>query len=1201
MGNFLDQLEAYRREQENRRVDEDDKQKIDRSSDRDDPSSKVKTSASSPNVSASAGAAPISTASTASTAIPASTRTNKGSAESSKDGSSVPMFRPNRSAFPTPPPPSASSSSNNTTAPQLPSSQDSVNKDNEGDDNVSSCTDTDTLPAVDTEEEDIEKDKDAEKIACSSSKDDDEQEKAKKKAWEAEWKKKLEAMKKEKHKGKQKKRDSGETAASTEASNAVTEANDASNDSSTSVSASSTTRKQTTPEQPHAKKRKLESEERPAKRAAKDAAEKKPSEAFARSRSNSASSKSNEKDDAKLGSLPPPPPKKPDATATEETEKAEKIEKVEEASADVQQKDEPYKKEDSTPPAAEAEAKVEEDRKKLMRIKTREMLKTLMKHGSIIYQPLCTCKVPGTSFTVIQHPPSCQALDSVDDKLVSCNGKVTASEIIRPATRIPFMALCDLHRRRMHHHQCCPSCGIFCSQGKFLQCRKEAKWKHWFHLKCFNSDRTGEPLCPHCGEKSEQHEVVLRLKALEASVAERILGESGDRVVQEVGVAATTTSSSNAEAASSSSSANQLVPTANPPQRAKMTFEKYLKSGTKSTASSSNGFLTKCEEKSYSKFDIDASLVVNVKKSDGTEFKFRHMPLGLPADIMSSVSNMIDKKSRQVRGGSRNLLKVAKDGDFEKVMFMLIDGLDPNVAQDDGPKGEKKVALFGAIEAQSMPIVHLLVEAGANVNAADSSLHTVLMEAVLKNNLDVVHYLIKAGADVNGRRDDGMNALQIAAQNGHNDVVEFLLRKCGMDPNTKDEGGWTCIVWAADNGHVETAQLLLQLGADPNVQDNEENTALHWSAFSGSQDIAALLLDAGCDVESTNDKGDRPLHLAARQDQYDCVVLFLSRGASINVMNNNNETPLACARDQNSTVWMALRVNSQLKSASSVASRAVEKMVHRDISLGRENQAVSAINSIDEHPAPLDFLYITESVETSPLPINRTVTSLQNCSCPEDCTTLSCLCARNSLRCWYDREGRLTKDFNYTEPPLIFECNRGCRCWKTCSNRVVQHGQSARIQIYKTKGRGWGVRASLDILQGSFICEYVGELISDSEADNREDDSYLFDLDNKDGDTYCIDARRYGNVARFINHRCEPNIIPVKVFVDHQDLRFPRICFFATTDIKAGEELGFDYGEKFWIIKYKDFLCACGSPKCKYSKAMIHQTLANYNHSQEDG
>lgn len=30
-----------------------------------------------------------------------------------------------------------------------------------------------------------------------------------------------------------------------------------------------------------------------------------------------------------------------------------------------------------------------------------------------------------------------------------------------------------------------------------------------------------------------------------------------------------------------------------------------------------------------------------------------------------------------------------------------------------------------------------------------------------------------------------------------------------------------------------------------------------------------------------------------------------------------------------------------------------------------------------------------------------------------------------------------------------------------------------------------------------FVCRYVGELISDSEADVREEDSYLFDLDNK--------------------------------------------------------------------------------------------------------
>ena len=50
---------------------------------------------------------------------------------------------------------------------------------------------------------------------------------------------------------------------------------------------------------------------------------------------------------------------------------------------------------------------------------------------------------------------------------------------------------------------------------------------------------------------------------------------------------------------------------------------------------------------------------------------------------------------------------------------------------------------------------------------------------------------------------------------------------------------------------------------------------------------------------------------------------------------------------------------------------------------------------------------------------------------------------------------------------------------------------------------GWGVRPLSDIPKGSFVCEYVGEIISDSEAETRED-SYLFDLDNRVRITYYI-------------------------------------------------------------------------------------------------
>uniref|UniRef100_A0A8C0UCH7 SET domain-containing protein n=1 Tax=Cyanistes caeruleus TaxID=156563 RepID=A0A8C0UCH7_CYACU len=88
---------------------------------------------------------------------------------------------------------------------------------------------------------------------------------------------------------------------------------------------------------------------------------------------------------------------------------------------------------------------------------------------------------------------------------------------------------------------------------------------------------------------------------------------------------------------------------------------------------------------------------------------------------------------------------------------------------------------------------------------------------------------------------------------------------------------------------------------------------------------------------------------------------------------------------------------------------------------------------------------------------------------------------------------------------------------------------------------------------------------------------------SQDGEVYCIDARYYGNVSRFINHLCDPNIIPVRVFMLHQDLRFPRIAFFSSRHIRPGEELGFDYGDRFWDIKSKYFPCQCGSEKCKHS------------------
>lgn len=56
-----------------------------------------------------------------------------------------------------------------------------------------------------------------------------------------------------------------------------------------------------------------------------------------------------------------------------------------------------------------------------------------------------------------------------------------------------------------------------------------------------------------------------------------------------------------------------------------------------------------------------------------------------------------------------------------------------------------------------------------------------------------------------------------------------------------------------------------------------------------------------------------------------------------------------------------------------------------------------------------------------------------------------------------------------------------------------------------------------------------------------------------------IDAYFFGNLSRFINHSCKPNLKTVIIHNFDDNILFGRISFFATRDIKAGEELTLNY------------------------------------------
>ncbi|XP_069953644.1 histone-lysine N-methyltransferase eggless isoform X3 [Cherax quadricarinatus] len=85
----------------------------------------------------------------------------------------------------------------------------------------------------------------------------------------------------------------------------------------------------------------------------------------------------------------------------------------------------------------------------------------------------------------------------------------------------------------------------------------------------------------------------------------------------------------------------------------------------------------------------------------------------------------------------------------------------------------------------------------------------------------------------------------------------------------------------------------------------------------------------------------------------------------------------------------------------------------------------------------------------------------------------------------------------------------------------------------------------------------------------------------KDEAVYIMDAKHTGNIGRFLNHSCEPNVFVQNVFVDTHDLRFPWVAFFAIINIRAGTELTWDYNYEVDSVPGKIKYCYCGARKCR--------------------
>jgi len=151
---------------------------------------------------------------------------------------------------------------------------------------------------------------------------------------------------------------------------------------------------------------------------------------------------------------------------------------------------------------------------------------------------------------------------------------------------------------------------------------------------------------------------------------------------------------------------------------------------------------------------------------------------------------------------------------------------------------------------------------------------------------------------------------------------------------------------------------------------------------------------------------------------------------------------------------------------------------------------------------------------------------------------------------------------------------------RIASSAVSPFAPGRRIQTRRSGVHGKGVFAVQDIAEGEPIIEYTGEIISWQEAQDRHphdpaqpNHTSYFHVD----EDRVMDASYGGNSSRWINHSCAPNC-----FADEQG---GRIFITALRNIRAGEELSYDYGlivEERYTPKLKaEYPCWCGSANCR--------------------